>query len=386
MINQCTNYIFKMGSITRHGKVHNWHFSPWISQAINTLRVKLGHDPIKNYFGNCIGDTFSYSQTRETFGITKLPLELARKYEMQPLDYATSNFPVGVTLSRKRLFDLCILPVVKLPYIDYSGKQFLYRFLSHCQGTAFAVTAVHTKEETDLFDNLLVSQRDLIISENSNNILFNIFARLWSSYCQAGNGIFYKTEEHLYAYYNILEDRKKYGNTVLMNINISQYVRSATQDPTRCYDCLKVSAIIRPVQPSSVAISQMFSEQRDARYPLVTPIQPRPVTTVTRLSNNVMRPQYLLARPQLNILTRPPPTVARTIMPNLSVLSPLPVVTTPSQKRRREMCKVCYQIDCGGRSKRILCTNKCGKCQRNNCTGRYVVGRNVPNIPCEFRS
>ncbi|KAG2191627.1 hypothetical protein INT47_003562 [Mucor saturninus] len=199
-----------MGSITRHGKVHNWHFSPWISQAINTLRVKLGHDPIKNYFGNRI--------------------ELARKYEMQPLDYATSNFSVGVTLSRKRLFDSCILPVVKLPYIDYSGKHFLYRFLSHCQGTAFAVTAVHTKEETELFDNLLVSQRDLITSGNSSNIMFNIFARLWSSYCQAGNSIYYKTEEHLYAYYNILEDRKKYGNTVLMNIDISQFVRSATQN------------------------------------------------------------------------------------------------------------------------------------------------------------
>lgn len=373
-----------MGSITRHGKVHNWHFSPWISQAINTLRVKLGHDPIKNYFGNRIGNTFSYSQTRETFGITKLPLELARKYEMQPLDYATSNFSVGVTLSRKRLFDLCILPVVKLPYIDYSGKQFLYRFLSHCQGTAFAVTAVHTKEETELFDNLLVSQRDLITSENSSNIMFNIFARLWSSYCQAGNSIYYKTEEHLYAYYNILEDRKKYGNTVLMNIDISQFVRSATQNPARCYDCLQVSAIVQPLQPSSVVITQMFDRERNLAYTPVTRIQPRLVPNAISQSIIVARPVPIVTKPPA-IVTKPPAIVARILLPDPSTLSPV-LDATPPQKRRREMCKVCNQSDCGGRSKRILCTNKCGKCQRNGCTGRYVVGRNTPNIPCEFTS
>ncbi|KAG2192824.1 hypothetical protein INT47_005864 [Mucor saturninus] len=316
-----------MGSITRHGKVHNWHFSPWISQAINTLRVKLGRDPIKNYFGNRI--------------------ELARKYEMQPLDYATSNISVGVTRSRKSLFDLCILPVVKLPYIDYSGKQFLYRFLSHCQGTAFAVTAVHTKEETELFDNLLVSQRDLITSENSSNIMFNIFAGLWSSYCQAGNSIYYKTEEHLYAYYNILEDRKKYGNTVLMNIDISQFVRSATQNPARCYDCLRVSAIVQPLQPSSVVITQMFDRQRNLAY---TPTSPNCNQTTYNCCKNSL--------------------------PDLSTLSPV-LDATPAQKRRREMCKVCNQSDCGGRSKRILCTNKCGKCQRCGDPPTVVINHTI---------
>ncbi|KAG2193584.1 hypothetical protein INT47_007387 [Mucor saturninus] len=236
---------------------------------------------------------------------------------------------------------------------------------------------VHTKEETELFDKLLVSQRDLITSENSSNIMFNIFARLWSSYCQAGNSIYYKTEKHLYAYYNILEDRKKYGNTVLMNIDISQFVRLATQNPARCYDCLRVSAIVQPLQPSSVVITQMFDRQRNLAYTPVTRIQPR-------LVPNAINQSIIVARP-VPIVTRPPAIVARILLPDPSTLSPV-LDATPPQKRRREMCKVCNQSDCGGRSKRILCTNKCGKCQRNGCTGRYVVGRNTPNIPCEFTS
>ncbi|KAG2192238.1 hypothetical protein INT47_009230, partial [Mucor saturninus] len=331
-----------MGSITRHGRTHNWHFSPWISQAINTMRIKLGHAPVQNYFGNCIGDTFSYTQTRETFGITRLPLELTRKYDMRPLDYTTSIIPASVNLSKQRIFDLCLIPVIKLPYIKYSTKQFLYHFLAYCQGTAFAVTAVHTKEETELFDALMISQRDLILSENSAHIMFDVFAKVWSSYCHPNNGIFYKTEEHLYSYYNVLEDRKKYGNTVLLNINISQYVRPATQNPARCHSCLTVPAISQPHQPSSETISQLFSgTQTIINMPVL--IQPRPLQLVTRL-----------------------------LVPHPSNANQPPAVVTPVRKRRRNMCMVCNQINCGGTSKRIFCVNKCGVCQNITCPGRYV--------------
>jgi hypothetical protein len=345
-----------MGSITRHSKYHNWHFSPWISQSINMLRVKLGHDPVNNYFGNRLGNTFSYSQTSETFGITKLPLEIARKYDVQPLDYSTCSFPIAIPLTNKRVFDLCLLPIVKLPYINYSGKQFLYRFLSFCQGTAFPVTAVHTKEEMELFDELLVSKRDLIFVESSQLPIFSIFAKLWSTYCQESNNVFYKTEEHLNAYFNVKEDRARYGNTVLLNIEISQYVRSVTQNPSRCTSCLTVSAVTRPIPPSSQAIVNMFSERPDVissqGYRNIAPVHP---TTTT-----------------FN------PTI-RFLSPNGSTSATL----IPRPKRRRNVCKVCNQNDCGGRSKRILCVNKCGKCQLSNCSGRYVVGRNIANIPCE---
>lgn len=346
-----------MGSITRHSKVHNWYFSPWLSKAINTLRIKLGHEPIKNYFGNRLGNTFSYVQTNESFGITKIPLEVTRRYDMKPLNYSSSNFPIAITLTKERIFDLCLLPVIKLPFINYSGKQFLYRFLSYCQGTNFAVTAVHTKEEMKLFDELIVAKHDLIFAGDSESPIFNIFAKIWSTYCQENNNIFYKTKEHLANYFNIIEDRKKYGNTVLLNIEISQYVRSATQDDIRCRRCLSVPAISRPAPLQVETIISMFNNRMipasNQRLIQIAPITSSPSTSFSSVR--------LLAPNGINNLISSP----------------------PSKKRRRDTCKVCSRNDCGGRSKRVYCANKCGKCQNDDCTGRYVAGRNNANIPCE---
>ncbi|KAI9260268.1 hypothetical protein EDC94DRAFT_648927 [Helicostylum pulchrum] len=347
-----------MGSITRHSRFHNWHFSPWLSEAINTLRIKLGHNPVDNYFGNRIGNTFSYSRTNETFGITKIPLEISRKYDMLPLDYSECNFPAVIPLTQKRVFDLCILPVVKLPYLNYSGKQFLYRFLAYFQGTSFAVTAVHTKEEMELFDELLVTEHDLIFG-SSQLPTFSIFAKLWSVYCLENSNIFYKTEDHLNTYFNIKEDRARYGNTVLLNTEISQSVRSVTQNPARCTNCLITPAVTRPVPPTSEVIISMFSE---------TP-------------NATSNEGYRAIAPAYSVATTSNYT-ARFLAPN----GPTSAVLTPLKKRRRNICKLCNQNDCGGRSKRILCVNKCGKCQSNECPGRYVVGRNAANIPCESTS
>ncbi|GAA5803691.1 hypothetical protein HPULCUR_009174 [Helicostylum pulchrum] len=347
-----------MGSITRHSRFHNWHSSPWLSEAINTLRIKLGHNPVDNYFGNRIGNTFSYSRTNETFGITKIPLEISRKYDMLPLDYSECNFPAVIPLTQKRVFDLCILPVVKLPYLNYSGKQFLYRFLAYFQGTSFAVTAVHTKEEMELFDELLVTEHDLIFG-SSQLPTFSIFAKLWSVYCLENSNIFYKTEDHLNAYFNIKEGRARYGNTVLLNTEISQSVRSVTQNPARCTNCLITPAVTRPVPPTSEVIISMFSE---------TP-------------NATSNEGYRAIVPAYSVATTSNYT-ARFLAPN----GPTSAVLTPLKKRRRNICKLCNQNDCGGRSKRILCVNKCGKCQSNECPGRYVVGRNAANIPCESTS
>jgi hypothetical protein len=343
-----------MGSITRHSKNHNWHFSPWISEAINSLRIKLGHGPIANYFGNRLGNAFSYSQTSETFGITKLPLQIARKYDMQPLDFSSSDFPPAIPLTKKRVFELCLLPVVTLPYINYSGKQFLYRFLSYRQGTAFAVTAVHTEEEMELFDRLLVSEHDLIFDGSSTLPSFSIFAKIWSTFCLENSNIFYKTEDHLNAYFNIKEDRARYGNTVLLNVEISQFVRSVTQNPARCTTCLAVSAIPRPAPPATNAIISMFSDRPNdisvQGYRLIAPLSSATIATTSAI---------------------------RPLAPN-GIIRP---VLAPPIKRKRNICKVCNQNDCGGRSKRMLCVNKCGKCQLDGCSGRYVVGST--NIPCQ---
>lgn len=118
----------------------------------------------------------------------------------------------------------------------------------------------------ELFDKLLTSRRDLIFGENSQSPNFSIFAKLWSIYCLESSNVFYKTEDHLNAYFNIKEDRARYGNTVLLNIEISQFVRSATQNPARCTSCLITPAVTRPLPPTSEVIISMFSETPNAVY------------------------------------------------------------------------------------------------------------------------
>jgi hypothetical protein len=73
---------------------------------------------------------------------------------------------------------------------------------------------------------------------------FEIFANLCSSYCSKDGNIFYKLPEHLYAYFNIVEDRKKYGESVSLNIAASQEVRQTAQSETRFVEFI-------PAQPQS---------------------------------------------------------------------------------------------------------------------------------------
>ncbi|KAI8875999.1 hypothetical protein K501DRAFT_279839 [Backusella circina FSU 941] len=53
----------------RLGKIHKGHFSPWISQSINMLRIELGHKPIDDDYTNRLGSTFDCQHTIKTFGI-----------------------------------------------------------------------------------------------------------------------------------------------------------------------------------------------------------------------------------------------------------------------------------------------------------------------------
>lgn len=49
--------------------------------------------------------------------------------------------------------------VTKLSIVGYSNAAYMYKFLSQRQGTRFAITAVHTKEEIDLFKKLLIEKK-----------------------------------------------------------------------------------------------------------------------------------------------------------------------------------------------------------------------------------
>jgi hypothetical protein len=88
-----------------------------------------------------------------------------------------------------------------------------------------------------------------VTSKSTTKPCFEIVANLWFSYCSKDSNIFYKLPEHLYAYFNIVEDRKKYGESVSLNIAASQEVRQTAQSETRFVESIPVQPQPRPPSP-----------------------------------------------------------------------------------------------------------------------------------------
>jgi hypothetical protein len=96
-----------------------------------------------------LGNCFEYGRTKETFGITSFPKDLAAEYKMRTIRN-TKNDDATLVLTRESVMQLAAIPAIGLGTIGYSSKDFLYRFLSRCQGTDIAITAVHTAKEEKL--------------------------------------------------------------------------------------------------------------------------------------------------------------------------------------------------------------------------------------------
>lgn len=115
-------------------------------QSINTIRLKFGHSPV-DYFCNKLSSLFEYEQSKETFGITALPLEAMKSYIIHP----RSDIPTLESFSQQELIRLSLIPAICLPKVRYSSGGFTYKFLSKCQQTELAVTAVHAEKEIQLY-------------------------------------------------------------------------------------------------------------------------------------------------------------------------------------------------------------------------------------------
>ena len=249
-----------MGSKNRHGLIHKSHYSPWLAQSIEIMRFKVGHTArTESYFGSSLlGNVYLYGQTAEKSGISPIPTLVKTDYSMlsyDPNTYFESNDPpdqltsaIRASSSSKmpskrflekqkegyfnrfsknkitedRMMELSALPVVKLPNLYYASFQFMYRYLSKCQGTKYAVTAVHTPQEKKLFLEMLDNLEYACIRSNDGTLNFDLMSAAWSGLCSSINYIYYKTPEHLCLYNNIIEDRKKYRDSVAYNLHSSR--------------------------------------------------------------------------------------------------------------------------------------------------------------------
>jgi hypothetical protein len=126
--------------------------------------MELGHPLIDDYCTNPLGGTFDYQQTNERFGIVSLPTSVIGSYNMKPSN-GTSTRNMSLVNTAEKLLQLSVLPAAYLPAVGYSNSKFVYKFLSDCQQTDIAVTAIHTQEEMDLFKRLLVEKYEQIYTQ-----------------------------------------------------------------------------------------------------------------------------------------------------------------------------------------------------------------------------
>ncbi|CAO3657291.1 unnamed protein product [Mucor hiemalis] len=343
-----------MGSKNRHGIIHKSHYSPWLGQAINLLRTKVGHPPRQIYFGSkSLGSVFDYVKTNEKSGITPVPSWFkinCGMEEYKPDTYLPTNISskfrdnillahdlaITYKLTEKSVLQLAALPIANLPASYYSTHQFMYRYLCKCQGTLYAITPVHTSAEVSLYNTL---KNDESIFNSSDNIDFDAFARLWSKYCLPTNFIYYKSPEQLQTHFNILEDRQKYYDSVQKNGEISTKIRNMALSSSRFEKSVPALCYQPFIAAPQNLPTPLIPQQTYSRHPLIAP-----------RSNGFY--------------------IATTV--NQQTTQSLPIPRAPKK------CSLCGggKSVCKGSSRPQLCIKKCGKCRIENCPGRYKL------VPC----
>lgn len=86
-----------------------------------------------------------------------------------------SNLPTTFSKGNLHILQLSLLPVIKFIIIGCSSKQFVHNFLSICQKTKLAVTAVHTDKEIKLYDEFLKKneKKKILIGLNTDKNTLN---------------------------------------------------------------------------------------------------------------------------------------------------------------------------------------------------------------------
>ncbi|KAG2206970.1 hypothetical protein INT47_008439 [Mucor saturninus] len=219
----------EVGARNRKGISHRSHFSPWVTQCINMMRLYIGRNTVKNYIVHHIEKLpvdFT-GQSVETFGITALSLPFLTTFDMKLQLENEANKHLSNEMVEKRLLQLSFLHIINFQNQGCSSQNFIYRCLANKQSTLFAVVPVHTKEEILLYDKLVSTHKEyLYVNINRSIPDFNSFAKIWSSFAD-GVKIFYKTPEHLKLYFNKRLEASVFYITTLLNENIRNNVKDA---------------------------------------------------------------------------------------------------------------------------------------------------------------
>jgi hypothetical protein len=155
---------------------------------------------------------------------------------------------------------------------------------------------------------------DIYTTSTSKTPNFEQFVVAWSQYCEENNSIFYKTPEHLKVRFKVREDRQKNYESVKMNSEMIESVRSMAQSSTRFVG--SIPALPKPSPPVSElnCTSSAFVLRSQAHHSNLSKLAAAPSSTMPNIS---------VAPPITISSILPPPSYMRTIP-----VYPMTVLTT----------------------------------------------------------
>ncbi|CAO3620736.1 unnamed protein product [Mucor hiemalis] len=144
------------------------------------------------------------------------------------------------------------------PTIDISKSIHTLLFSTHTQGVNFAVVPVHTPAEILLFRKSMDLYPWLAKLKTEKDWIK--FCCLWSSQCNIGKNLYYKSPEHLRSYYNILQDRSAYHNSIIKNADTVREIRSMA-NPINRPDAISLDSLL----PKEMLHNMYMSEPETVR-------------------------------------------------------------------------------------------------------------------------
>ncbi|KAI9473378.1 hypothetical protein BDB00DRAFT_879759 [Zychaea mexicana] len=210
-----------VGMANRYGRIHDGHYSPWITQHINDLENALGLCGIHNEPGIDERELQLIS-SNESFGSSPLPADLMHKYGIVHSTSAANN-----TTHTSSSLEVATLVIINSSTLHKHSAQ--YSFIASHQRAAHAIIPVHTPAEKSKFDLLLI---DNFADYKTKSIDFQRFAKLWSRTVDGCN-IFYQTPEHLRSYYNTWKEQDNVARTITNNQKVIENVGAANNAPDR---------------------------------------------------------------------------------------------------------------------------------------------------------
>ena len=196
-----------VGTVHKKGSKHVGHYDPWLEHEIAIKRADVNWitKPTTASMVQQDIDPLAFPPTEEQFGITCIPGTVHLDCDF--------GGPVAVSLQDSSLSMAQIYPT-QLHLSKLKGKRnHVYSYLAAAQGTKFAVTPVHTKDEFKLY-NKEVSHGGEEWCPNAGKPVFHKLATWWSSKAD-GKTIFYKLPEHLAVYHKKWVDRRNRSQSMI---------------------------------------------------------------------------------------------------------------------------------------------------------------------------